>query len=271
VSLTGLAFAALIGLSLGILGGGGSILTVPVFVYVLGYEPKRAIAMSLAVVGATSLFGALSHWREGNVRFRMAVTFGAVAMVGSYLGARLAVFVSGGTQLVIFGAVMLAAATSMFRSARGDESRLAVGPWPGPLLLGVAFGVGLLTGLVGVGGGFLIVPTLALIARLPMKHAVGTSLLVIALNAFTAFAGYLGQVRIDWQMTAGFTAVAIAGVLAGSAIVRFVPAAALRRGFAVFLVAMGLFILYRNRGAVPGLGGDASGSASAGVHVNIRS
>jgi hypothetical protein len=254
MSLIGLAFAALIGLSLGLLGGGGSILTVPVFVYVLGYAPKPAIAMSLAVVGATSLFGALSHWRAGNVQLRVAAMFGVVAMVGSYLGARLAAFVSGKTQLLVFGVVMLVAAISMLRSAARPEALASTARLPAPVLVVAALGVGILTGLVGIGGGFLIVPALALVARLPMKHAVGTSLLVIALNAFTGFAGYLGQVQIDWAMMAGFTSVAIVGVLAGTVLVRFVPAATLRRGFALFLVAMGVFILYRNREAVPGLG-----------------
>ena len=263
MSIIGLALAALIGLSLGLLGGGGSILTVPVFVYVLGYAPKPAIAMSLAVVGATSLFGALSHWRAGNVRFRVAATFGVVAMAGSYLGARLAVFVSGTTQLLIFGLVMLVAAISMLRSAVGPESVAKTARLPASVLIGVALGVGLLTGLVGIGGGFLIVPALALVARLPIKHAVGTSLLVIALNAFTGFAGYLGTVVIDWAMMAGFTSVAIAGVVAGTVLVRFVPAATLRRGFALFLVAMGAFILYRNREAVPGLGERSSSEEPA--------
>ena len=250
----GLALAAIIGVSLGLLGAGGSILTVPVFVYILGYDPKRAIAMSLLVVGATSLLGAVSHWRAGHVRLRVAATFGAVAMVGSYLGARLSALVSGTTQLLVFGAVMVLAAAFMLRADGAGEElpTVAEAAAPIPLLLLVAAGVGLLTGMVGIGGGFLIVPALALAARLPMRHAIGTSLLVIALNAFTGFAGYIGQVDVAWPVVIAFTAVAIGGVFAGSSVARFVSPAALRKGFAVFLVAMGLFILYQNRAALTG-------------------
>ena len=254
LTVLGLALAATIGVSLGLLGAGGSILTVPVFVYVLGYDPKRAIAMSLLVVGATSLLGAVSHWRAGHVRLRVAATFGAVAMVGSYLGARLSALVSGTTQLMVFGAVMVLAAAFMLRAdgAREELPTIANRAAPTPLLLLVAAGVGLLTGMVGIGGGFLIVPALSLAARLPMRHAIGTSLLVISLNAFTGFAGYLGQVEVEWPVVIVFAVVAIGGVFAGSAVARFVSPAALRKGFAVFLVAMGLFILYQNRAALTG-------------------
>lgn len=179
-------FAALIGLSLGLLGGGGSILTVPVFVYLLGFEAKEAIAGSLAVVGATSLFGAVGHWRAGNVNLRVAAVFGAVAMPGAYLGARLAAFVSGGVQLTLFAGVMLLAAWFMFRPRNAAEEDAAGEHARGmPLWLIAAQGlaVGLLTGLVGVGGGFLIVPALVLLGKVPMKQAVGTSLLVIAMNS----------------------------------------------------------------------------------------
>ena len=254
LTVLGLALAATIGVSLGLLGAGGSILTVPVFVYVLGYDPKRAIAMSLLVVGATSLLGAVSHWRAGHVRLRVAATFGAVAMVGSYLGARLSALVTGTTQLMVFGAVMVFAAAFMLRAdgAREELPTTANRAAPTPLLLLVAAGVGLLTGMVGIGGGFLIVPALALAAKLPMRHAIGTSLLVISLNAFTGFAGYLGQVEVEWPVVIVFTVVAIGGVFAGSAVARFVSPSALRKGFAVFLVAMGLFILYQNRAALTG-------------------
>jgi hypothetical protein len=268
----GFALAAVIGMSLGMLGAGGSILTVPVFVYVLGYDPKRAIAMSLLVVGATSLLGAVSHWRAGHVRFRVAATFGAVAMIGSYLGARLSVLVSGTTQLILFGVVMVLAAGFMLRSngARtefSDGSRAAA---PAPLLVPLAVGVGLLTGMVGIGGGFLIVPALALAAKLPMKHAIGTSLLVISLNAFTGFVGYLGQVDVAWPVVMIFTAVAIGGVFAGSALARFVSPSALRKGFAVFLVAMGLFILYQNRAAFTGARGHGRGGSEQASSSNVR-
>ena len=249
----GLALAALIGLSLGMLGGGGSTLTVPVFVYVLGFDPKAAIAMSLPVVGATSLVGAASHWRSGQVQVRTAVLFGLVAMAGSFLSARLlAPRVSATLQLALLAIVMLAAAVSMFRNAGGRKHAEGHAPLPAPvpLLAIVALGVGTLTGLVGIGGGFLIVPALVLLARVPMKQAVGTSLLVIAMNTFSGWAGYAAHTDVPWGFLAAFTAVAIAGILGGAHLTRFVSQAQLKRAFAVFLLCVGAFILYQNRHAL---------------------
>jgi len=259
VTLT-LTLAGLIGLSLGLLGGGGSILTVPVLVYLLGFGAKEAIAMSLAVVGATSLVGAVGHWRSGHVNVRVALLFGSVAMVGTYLGARLAVFVSGGVQLALFGAVMLVAAVFMLRpegerygSASPEISDAAPGAFgrlsPG-LVVVEGLAVGVLTGLVGVGGGFLIVPALVLLGGLPMKEAVGTSLLVIAMKSATGFYGYLGQVPVDWGFMATFTAAAVAGILAGAYLVRFVSQTQLKRAFAALLLVMGSTILWQNRAAL---------------------
>ena len=247
----GLLLASVIGLSLGLLGGGGSILTVPIFVYVLGYAAKPAIAMSLPVVGATSLVGAFGHWRAGNVNLRQAFSFGIVAMVGAYAGARLAVLVSGVVQLTLLAVVMLGAAMSMLRqtgsrpAAVGTVDAEPVSRW---LVLVVGLGVGMLTGLVGIGGGFLIVPALVLLARLPMKQAVGTSLLVIAMNSASGFAGYLGQVDVPWRFMAMFTVVATGGILAGTYLVRFVSQRALKRAFGVFLLLMSGVMLYQNRG-----------------------
>lgn len=247
--LGGLALAAVIGLTLGLLGGGGSILTVPVLVYVLGFGAKPAIAMSLPVVGITSLVGAALHWRLGNVRVGTALTFGVMAMVGAFAGAKLATFMSGTAQLALLAVVMLAAAASMLRGGvRGTAAPEVARPRL-TLLVAVALGVGVLTGLVGIGGGFLVVPALVLLARVPMTQAVGTSLLVIAMNAASGFAGYLGTVDLDWGFLAGFTAVAVVGALAGTVLVAHVPQVALKRAFAVFLLAMGGFVLYMNRSA----------------------
>lgn len=251
--LVGSLLAALIGLSLGVLGAGGSILTVPIFVYVLGMDPKVAIAASLAVVGATSLVGTATHWNAGNVRMRVALGFGAVAMIGAWLGTRVAQHVPGPVQLTIFAGIMLASAISMFRGRkeRPDAAKIS------PLLLGaVGLGVGLLTGLVGVGGGFLVVPALVLFAGLPMKEAVGTSLLVIAINSFTAFAGNVGHVQIPWAVLGSFTAVAAVGIVAGTRFARRISAASLRKGFAGLLVVVAAFVLYKNRGVfAPFVGG----------------
>jgi uncharacterized membrane protein YfcA len=265
----GLALAALIGLSLGLLGGGGSILTVPVLVYALGFAAKPAIAMSLPVVGVTSLVGAALHWRLGNVRVRTALTFGLLAMVGAFAGARLAVFLSGALQLALLAVVMLAAAGSMLRgTGRPTAGADADAPPRLALLVPIALAVGVLTGLVGIGGGFLVVPALVLLARVPMRQAIGTSLLVIAMNSASGFAGYLGTVDLDWGFLAGFTTAAVAGALVGTVAAARVPQAGLKRGFAVLLLAMGGFVLYQNRdafGAQPAHAVAASSPSSIGA------
>ena len=252
--LLGYALAALIGLSLGLMGGGGSILTVPIFVYVLAYEPKLAIAMSLPVVGVTSLVGAIGHWRAGNVDLQTAALFGVIAMSAAYVGARLASLLTGAIQLSLLAVVMLAAAISMFNSARRTPSGKTAAPSDAGaaslrLLLPVAICVGLVTGIVGIGGGFLIVPALVLLGRIEMKQAVGTSLLVIAMNCASGLVGYLGRVDIPWHFVSGFTFVAVLGILAGTYLVRFVSQRALKQAFSVFLIVMGTLILVQNRKA----------------------
>ncbi|MEO5579069.1 MAG: sulfite exporter TauE/SafE family protein [Gemmatimonadaceae bacterium] len=252
--VVGFSLAALVGLSLGILGGGGSILTVPIFVYVLGFDPKLAIAMSLPVVGTASAVGALARWREDSVDIRTGFTFGVIAMIGSFAGARLAMLVTGSMQLFVLGVVMLAAAASMFRSGNGSPAvparavdgrrRISFG-----LLVPVALGVGMLTGLVGIGGGFLAVPALVLVAKVPMNEAVGTSLLVIAMNSAAGLAGHVGQVTLPWTFVSGFTGVTVIGTLAGTYLVRFISPKRLRQFFAVFLLFVGGFVLYQNRAA----------------------
>jgi uncharacterized membrane protein YfcA len=256
MAIVGLLLAALMGLSLGFLGGGGSILAVPILNYVVGFGAKEAIASSLAVVGLTSLFGAIGHWRAGNVNLRVALVFGTVAMAGTSLGARLAVFFSGAAQLALFGVVMLLASYFMFRENDPDpteeksDGSSSNKHMSYALIVVEGLAVGVLTGLVGVGGGFLIVPALVVLGNVAMKEAVGTSLLVIAMKSASGFAGYLGQVEIRWEYLALFTAMAIAGGLGGTYLVRYMPQGALKKAFAVFLVVMGVFILYQNRGAV---------------------
>jgi uncharacterized membrane protein YfcA len=242
--ILGFALATLVGLTLGLLGGGGSILTVPVLVYVLGYDAKTAIPMSLPVVGVTALMGAALHYRKGNVRIGTAVLFGLVAMVGAFGGAKLSALLDGGVQLAILAAVMLGAAASMLRR-RSDAATEASPRFV--LLAPVALGVGVLTGLIGVGAGFLVVPALVVLARVPMRQAIGTSLLVIAMNSASGFAGYIGSTDLDWAFLAGFTALAVAGSFAGSALATRVPQAMLKRAFAFLLIAMGGFVLYQNR------------------------
>jgi uncharacterized membrane protein YfcA len=241
-----LGLALLIGLTLGLFGGGGSILTVPVLVYVLGVDPKLAIAMSFPVVGATSLVGAFGHWRAGNVRLSSALVFGLFAMAGSFAGARASVFLDGRVQLMILGVVMAGAATMMLRSAARDTAAEPVPKAPSRLLYLVAFAVGTLTGLIGIGGGFLLVPALVGFGRMQMREAVGTSLLVIAMNSVSGFAGQRNVAAIPWFVVITFTAFAIAGILVGTRLARFVPQHALKQGFAGLLFVIALLVLWQN-------------------------
>ena len=243
--MIGYLLAILIGLSLGLMGGGGSILTVPILVYALDMTPKLSIALSLAIVGVTSLVGSISHFKNGHVNFKIAIVFGPIAMLGTFVGARyLAPFFSGSAQLILFSLIMLLASFFMFRGK--TETKNKVTDLKIPLILIEGLLVGLLTGLVGVGGGFMIVPALVLLAGIPMKEAIGTSLLIIAFKSFAGFAGYLDQIIIPWSFLIQFTAATIVGILLGSYAVRFVPAEKLKKAFAIFLVFMGLFILYKN-------------------------
>jgi uncharacterized membrane protein YfcA len=242
--LLGLSLALVIGISLGLLGGGGSVLTVPIFHYILGYGVKSSIAMSLGVVGVTSAAGALGRLRSGELNGRAVLTFAPVAMLGTFLGARLALLVPSIAQLVLFAVTMLAAAVFMWRGRAAD----ATAPERPHVLLVALIGgaVGILTGLVGVGGGFLIVPALVLLLGVPVKEAVGTSLGVIALNSASGFAGYWGKVDIDLRIMAAFTALAIVGVFVGTRLGRQVSPGSLRKGFAVLLVVVGTAILLKS-------------------------
>jgi uncharacterized membrane protein YfcA len=263
IALT-IGLAVLVGISLGLLGGGGSILTVPLLAYVAGMEPKHAIAMSLLVVGTTSAIAAITHARAGRVRWRIAVLFGAVAMAGAYAGGRLARFIPGTVLLIAFAVIMIAAGLAMLRGrkntagADGDQ-RL---PVVRIALLGAA--VGVISGLVGAGGGFLLVPALALLGGLPMPVAVGTSLVVIAMQSFAGFAGHLANDQIDWRLAAFVTAAAVAGALIGGRLIVFVNPATLRQLFGWFVLLMASLILAQE--VNPALGAAAAGSTlMAGV------
>ncbi|WP_309569857.1 sulfite exporter TauE/SafE family protein [Deinococcus sp.] len=242
--------AALIGLSLGLLGSGGSILTVPVLVYLVGEDSKLAIAESLAIVGSISAFGALNAARQGRVDWRTVALFGLPGMVGTFIGSALSAKLHGVAQLTLFAVVMLLAATFMFRPA------LPSGPQAAGRanLIGTAargLGVGVLTGVVGVGGGFLIIPALVLLGGLPMELAVGTSLAIITLNSVTGLLKHAQQLTgdggsLNWHLIALFSVIGIAGSVLGARIGAGLSALSLRRGFAVFLVAMGAYVLAMN-------------------------
>lgn len=232
-----------VGISLGLLGGGGSILAVPLLVYVADLPTKEAIATSLLVVAATSLVGVVPHARAGHVRWRTGALFGAAGMAGAYAGGRVSEYVPEVVLLVAFAVMMLLTAGAMLRG-RGDVGSTSGHhevPIPHVLLEGVV--VGLVTGLVGAGGGFLVVPALALLGGLPMSAAVGTSLLVIAMKSFAGLAGYLAAVDIDWTFAAAVTTAAVVGSILGARLSGRIDEEVLRKAFGWFVVVMGVFVL----------------------------
>ncbi|MET7470759.1 sulfite exporter TauE/SafE family protein [Micromonospora sp. NPDC005686] len=247
-----LAGAVLIGVTLGLLGGGGSILAVPLLVYVADLPAKEAIATSLLVVGVTSAVGVLPHARANRVRWRTGLVFGVAGMTGAYAGGRLAEFVPASMLLTGFALMMLATAVAMLRGRRSTDGR-PVPELPMLRVIGDGVVVGLVTGLVGAGGGFLVVPALALLGGLPMPVAVGTSLVVIAMKSFAGLAGYLSSVQIHWGLAAGVTAAAVVGSLLGGRLAGRIPADLLRRGFGWFVVVMGVFVLAQQLPPVWGL------------------
>lgn len=262
-----IALALLTGIFLGLLGAGGSSIAVPVFMYALGMDAKQAIASSLPVVGVVALVGAIRHWRAGNLDAPAAMTFAPTAVVGAFSGARAAEFISGSVQIILFALVMMVASVLMFRDSGQDcqakdlsSARPRFAPvWKVGI---VGLGVGILTGLVGVGGGFLIVPALVLLTGLSMKRAIGTSLAVIAVNTMSGFVGYTGHVAIQWGLVGGFAAVAAGGIFVGAAMNQRVSQQRLRRGFAMFLAIVAVFVLtsqVRGQQHTPGHGSSSRG------------
>lgn len=239
-----LGLATVVGLALGLLGGGGSILMVPLLTYVAGMDPKEAIAASLFVVGLTSLVGALAHARAGNVRWRTGLVFGAAGMAGAFVGGVVGAHVPGALLMTAFALMMVATALAMLRggSATPGRGSAAVAPPLGRVVLdGVV--IGAVTGLVGAGGGFLVVPALVLLGGLAMPVAVGTSLLVIGMKSFAGLTGYLTAVSPDWALVGAVSALAVAGSLVGVRLASRVPEAALRKGFGGFVLLTGVFVL----------------------------
>jgi uncharacterized membrane protein YfcA len=254
-----LTLSVIIGLLLGLLGGGGSILTVPMLVYVLHIEPKTSILMSFAVVGFSSLIAIIQHARKGHVCWKSGIFFGLSGMAGAFGGGRLTVYFSDEVLMGLFGLVTLVTGLAMLRghtsATAKDLMREHLADHPVNTgttelvylrLLIDGFVVGGLTGLVGVGGGFLIVPALTLLVGLPMQTAVGTSLLVIVMNAVAGFGGHIHHASLDLSLTGIITAGAIAGSVAGGWLSGRISAKALRRMFGVFVILVACYVLYHS-------------------------
>lgn len=241
-----LVLGFLIGLSLGLLGGGGSILTVPVLVYIVGKSPHEAITVSLVIVGLNSLSGVGFHARGGTLNLRTALTFGSVGMLTAFFAASLSKAIPETVLMVLFAGLMLVVGGMMLfrRSKPGSAGREQAGGLAVTLASGA--GVGVLTGFLGVGGGFLIVPALVMLVGLPILEAVGTSLLVIAMNSLAGLLGHLGGPPLDISLLLVFGLAGIIGTFSGSQLARRIKPTRLQQSFAVFVIVLALVLLVDN-------------------------
>ncbi|ELR73595.1 hypothetical protein C900_02680 [Fulvivirga imtechensis AK7] len=256
--LLGYLSALVIGFTLGLIGGGGSILTVPALVYLVGINPVLSTAYSLFVVGTAALVGSFSYMKKGLLSYKTALVFAVPSFISVFITRKFVVpaipeviFTVNNFQLtkdlaimIFFAFIMLLASISMIWSGRKamkvEADKKPVFNYPMILLEGTF--VGVLTGLVGAGGGFLIIPALVLLAKLPIKLAVGTSLLIIAAKSLIGFIGDIGEQPINWTFLLSFTGVAIVGIFIGSYTSRFVPASKLKAGFGWFVLLMACYI-----------------------------
>lgn len=256
----GFIASIMIGVSLGLIGGGGSILTVPVLVYLFGVDPLMATAYSLFIVGLSALVGAYPKYKEGMISVKTAVVFGIPAIAAVFVTRKIilpsipdelfsigdTVFTKSLMMMILFAVLMVAASVSMIRDKRKqqtDESDEQKFNYPMILLEGVV--VGVLTGLVGAGGGFLIIPALVMLSKLPMKKAVGTSLLIIAAKSLIGFIGDVSQngANMDWKLLGIVTALAIGGIFLGNVLSRKIDGNKLKKGFGWFVLVMGVYII----------------------------
>ena len=260
MEILGYIASVIIGISLGLIGGGGSILTVPVLVYLFGVNPLLATAYSLFIVGSTSLVGAVPKYKQGLVNLKTALIFGAPAIAAVYITRKFIVpaipeeVFTIGTFIVtksiltmlLFAVLMLFASYSMIKGRNEDENGNAgEQKFNYPLILLEGTVVGILTGLVGAGGGFLIIPALVLLSKLPMKQAVGTSLLIIAAKSLIGFLGDICHQTIDWKLLILVTMLAITGIFIGNGLSKKVPGAKLKKGFGWFVLIMGIYIIVK--------------------------
>ncbi len=243
--LAGLAMTGLVGATLGLLGAGGSIIMLPVLVYVIGVEPHAAVPMSLAIVGTTSLLGVAVRSRGSAIHWRTALLFGSAALGGSYLGSRLTALVPGSILLLLFGLLLVVVGVRMWRQpGLSDEPAPTRRP---SLMLAAGTAVGFLTGFLGVGGGFLIVPALLKVGGLGVRQAIASSLVVIAMSSVAGLAAHLAHGNtVPVGLTAALTMAALAGMAAGLQIARRVSSENLRRGFAGFVTVVGSALIFVN-------------------------
>lgn len=244
MNLIALIGAVLIGVSLGLTGAGGSIITLPVLVYLAGVSPEEAVGLSLFVVGAAALVGAFPRYRAREIHLKAGLMFALSGMVGAIGGAQLTPLVSGRVMMIIFAVIMLAVALNMLLGTKIEQSVNAECRSAHCLLAGL--GVGVLTGFIGVGGGFLLMPALVKFAKLPLRVATGTSLAVISFNSAVGFISHFGEDPPRWNLTLVFAGIAAVGVIVGSGFAKRLPAAALRHAFAIMVIASGTFVLWRN-------------------------
>lgn len=247
-----LVLSGVVGLSLGLVGGGGSIVTVPILVYVAGLPPRQAVALSLAIVGATAAVGALLNLRSGNTDLRAAALFGVTGMVGALVGAPLTRMVPEPVLMLIFAALMVVVGQRMLRASEEPPAEAALQCQPARCAL-AGFGVGVVTGFLGVGGGFLIVPALLRFARAPMRKAVGTSLLIIALNSASGFAAHLGEAQGLLTLAIAFTAVAVVGMGIGTALSHRLQPQSLKSAFGGLALVVAAYLIVMNVRPLMGL------------------
>jgi len=258
MEIVGYIASILIGISLGLIGGGGSILTVPVLVYLFHVDPVQATAYSLFIVGASSLVGAWPKYKQGFVNLKTAIIFGIpsiaavfatrkfiVPAIPNELGEFAGIAITKSLlMMMLFAVLMVAASFSMIRSKKNKETELeGEQKFNYPLILLEGALVGILTGLVGAGGGFLIIPALVMLSKLPMKQAVGTSLLIIAAKSLIGFTGDLGNRTMDWTLLLTVTALAIAGIFIGDKLSKRIDGNKLKTGFGWFVLVMGLYVI----------------------------
>lgn len=258
MEILGYFLAALVGISLGLIGGGGSILMVPILVYVFALNPVLATSYSLFVVGFTSLVGAVNNYRKGLVSIKTALLFGITSVSTVFITRKLimpripdVLFSIGDFKvkhdlatMVLFAILMLLASVAMIKGGSKNTNADTITSSADTIkLLLFGFLVGLTTGFLGAGGGFLIIPALVLILKTPMKKAVGTSLLIIALNSLIGFTGDLGNISINWKFLISISLIAVAGIFAGGALSKKISGPKLKKGFGWFVLIMGVYII----------------------------